>query len=66
MWYEVGKDRTGIVSFEKINLKAGQLFVYQQAVTGNRILRKAEQMVEKMHDENKRLSTTIIDQNDDS
>jgi len=36
------KKKSCIVSFDKINIKSGLLFVYQQTTTSNKILRKAE------------------------
>ncbi len=41
VWYEVAKEKSSIVSFEKVELKIGLVFVYQQKIGGSKVLRKA-------------------------
>jgi hypothetical protein len=65
VWYLVAKDRTIVVSFDKIDIKAGLVFVYQKAVGSSKVLRKAEVMVVKQSDE-KRLQQLSKNDEEDS
>lgn len=65
VWYKVERDRTSVVSFDKIDVKTGLVFVYQQAVGSSKVLRKAEPMVVKQSDE-KRLQQLSMNNDDDS
>ncbi len=42
VWYDVTKDKVQILSFERVDIKNGKVFVYQQKVVGRNVLRKAE------------------------
>lgn len=49
VWYQLSREKAIIVSFDKIDIKAGLVFVYQQSVNSNKVLRKAEPLVIKQN-----------------
>ena len=44
IWYEVKRNKASPLSFDKIEMKKIDLYVYQQVVNSNSLLRKAEEI----------------------